>query len=127
MWLTELRAIILMLRGRNDAAIPFFEKILESNPIYPGALGLVLEHYRKKGDCERVREYAERALVEDATNFSALDALAWAHITQGQHEKAKPVVELAIRSAETLQHMPVPHRFVMRVLIAIVGPVLAVW
>jgi tetratricopeptide (TPR) repeat protein len=127
MWLTELRAIILMLRGRIETAIPLFEKILESHPIYPGALGLVLEHYRQKGDRELVRRYAERALVEDATNFRALDALAWAYITQGQHAMAKPVVERAIRSAEILQRTPVPHRLVMRVLIAIVGPGLALW
>lgn len=89
--------------GRREAALAVYREILESEPDHSTALYYVLRSCRERARVAEVLEIAQRALDRDPGDFGALDALAWAHITQGDHRRAKVVVHRALGSLAHLE------------------------
>jgi tetratricopeptide (TPR) repeat protein len=126
--LTELRLTILILRDRQDAALPLVRKMLESSPNDPRTIALARYFYRRQGDWNEVRRLAELSLAQDSQDFSALDALAASYINAGEHEQAKPILERALRSADDIENdLSAPFSVGARPLIALLGMFVAIW
>lgn len=120
--LTQLRMAFLILRDRQDAALPLVREMLESSPNDPRTISLARFFYRKQGDWKEVRRLAELSLAQDSSDFSALDALAASYINAGEHGHAKPIVERALRSAEDIENdLSAPFSVAARPLIAVIG------
>jgi hypothetical protein len=77
-----------------------YRQILASDPSDPAALCAVLDDCRKRDVPVEAAAIAERALAEMPSAFVALDAPAWALIAQGEHARARLVVERALRSLD---------------------------
>lgn len=97
-----MRAGMLALRGRHDQAAAEYRRALDSDPIDPPALIAVLQDCRRRRAVAEAIETATQALSLDPSNFTALDGLAWAYLQQGDHRRAKPVVERAVQAFDAL-------------------------
>src|SRR5712691_3447641 len=101
-WPRHVRAGVLTLRGHHAAAVSEYRRSLESDPTAPPALIAVLPDCRARGAVAEAIDAANRALSRDASNFIALDGLAWAYLQQEDHHRARPIVEKAVRAFEEL-------------------------
>ena len=101
-WPPRIRALMLDVRGHKALALTEYRRVLESDPSQFTALVTVLEDCRKRGDAGEAIVLANRALARDATNFMALDGLAWAYLKQGDHHQAKAAIERALQAIDRL-------------------------
>ena len=101
-WPKHIQAGFMTLRGRPARAAAEYRRALESDPADPAALIGVLDDCRARGDAADAIDVATRALARDATNFIALDGLAWAYLEQEDHHHAKVVVERGIKALDEL-------------------------
>jgi len=101
-WPRHIRAGVLAVRGRHDAAAAEYRRALESDPGDPAALIALLRDCRAHGAVADAIAVANRALALDAGNYIALDGLAWAYLEQQDHHRAFVTVERALKALDAL-------------------------
>ena len=91
-WLRRLRAQSLVGRNRCPEAAVVYRDVLRSDPVHAPGLYVVLADCRARGAVDEAITIATRALAVDDAQFAALQTLAWAYVTKGDHAAARPVV-----------------------------------
>ena len=125
MWRRHFRACLLTLRGQHPRALGIYREILQSEPDDPAALSVVLQDARIRSAVDETALYAQAALSRMPANFLALDALAWVHISRGEHHQAKVFVERAMQSGQELK-LGAPPSLGMKISITIARVIVAI-
>ena len=95
-WVRRLRAQYLVARNRWTEAATIYRDVLRSEPVHAPGLYVVLADCRARGHIDEAIAIATRALAVDDVQFVALQTLAWAYVTKGDHASARPVVAKAV-------------------------------
>lgn len=80
-----------------------YRDVLVLTPADAAALPVVLADCRRRGAVEEAIGFANRALAIEPDNFVALQTLGWAHVSQGNHQAAQPVIERALKRFDELR------------------------